>query len=229
MGFKSEQIQILTPINKRELGSRNLNAIIQQNLNPAAGSKGEIISHGIIFREGDRVMQILNNYDKNIFNGEMGVIKTIEKHKNPPKSKKLYTTKISVLFERSSECIVYIESELDQLVLAYAVTVHKSQGNEFPVIIIPIHMQHRRMLQRNLIYTAVTRGKKLVILVGEISALRTAIDTINAQGVSRFSNLIDVIKTFDEASLQEYWKELEEKENLLSIESVETVLDEDAE
>jgi exodeoxyribonuclease V alpha subunit len=204
-GFTVDQVQILTPTNKKELGSRNLNQILQLQLNPPAPGKTEIVVRGEVFRVGDRVMQIQNNYDKKVFNGEMGIIKEIKTVTLPHANRIKHV--ISVAFDRAADIAEYSEGDLDQLVLSYAVTIHKSQGNEFPVVIIPLHMQQRRMLQRKLIYTAITRGKKLVVVVGDKNALQRAIENINAEGVARYTNLTDTITSFARIpeSLEQYW------------------------
>lgn len=202
-GYSSEQIQILTPINKNDLGAKALNINVQQQLNPWNPEIPEITINGIVYRVGDRVMQILNNYDKDIYNGEMGVIFDITQadytsKRKRPSSQNGKHWNIGIRFDRHVDPCYYREAEMtDQILLAYAVTIHKSQGNEFPVIIIPLHQQHWRMLQRNLIYTAITRGKKLVVVVGERSAFQTAVTTINAHGIARYTNLSDTIKNFE--------------------------------
>ena len=127
------------------------------------------------FRVNDKVMQIKNNYDKEVFNGDIGKIKRID----------LENREVTISFD--AQDVPYDFTDLDEIVLAYAVSVHKSQGSEYPVVIIPIHTQHYVLLQRNLIYTAVTRGKKLVILVGTRKAL--AIGVKNDRTAKRYTYL----------------------------------------
>ncbi len=156
----ANDIQVLTPMQRGELGARNLNLILQETLNP---SGTEIKRYGWTFREGDKVMQIVNDYDKDAFNGDIGRITSIDQEER----------ELTVLFE--GRTVKYDFEELDELVLSYAITIHKSQGSEYPCVIIPIHTQHYNLLQRNLLYTAITRGAKLVILVGTKKALAIAV------------------------------------------------------
>lgn len=153
-------IQVLSPMNRGTVGVTNLNAELQQALNPGEGG---VSRGGKTFRIHDKVMQIRNNYDKEIFNGDIGRIFHIDEEDQ----------EIKVLFDE--RLVTYEYADLDELVTAYAVTVHKSQGSEYPAVVIPIMTQHYMMLQRNLIYTAVTRGRKLVVLVGTKKALAIAV------------------------------------------------------
>jgi exodeoxyribonuclease V alpha subunit len=159
-----EQIQVISPSKKGAGGVELLNSSLQERVNPKATFKKEKASHGIIFREGDRVMQTVNNYDieweKNglsgfgIFNGDIGVIESIDfKHET-----------INIWFD--DRFVRYDFENLDQLELSYAITVHKSQGSEYPVVIIPMYSCAPMLMTRNLLYTAVTRAKRMVILVG---------------------------------------------------------------
>jgi exodeoxyribonuclease V alpha subunit len=159
-----KDIQALTPMNRHLLGTRALNEALQAALNPPSEMKYEIDRFGLTFRVGDKVIQTHNNYDKDVFNGDLGHIVSIETE----------PLKVSVRFE-GDRLIDYEPGELDELQLAYAMTIHKSQGSEFPCVIIPISTQHYVLLERSLIYTAITRAKKLVILVGDPKALRLAI------------------------------------------------------
>ncbi len=165
-------IQVLTPMHKGVVGADNLNTKLQENLNP---SDTEIIRGNRNFRVNDKVMQIRNNYDKEVFNGDIGRIAGIQPDKN----------EITVFFD--GRHIVYEFYELDELVLAYAVSVHKSQGSEYPAVVMPVLSQHYILLQRNLIYTAVTRGRNLVVMVGAINALAMGIQNNKTQ--KRFSYL----------------------------------------
>jgi exodeoxyribonuclease V alpha subunit len=153
-------IQVLTPMHRGVVGASNLNAELQKHLNRYGD---ELIRGARIFRTGDKVMQIRNNYDKDIFNGDIGRIASISQEEH----------EVSVNFD--GRVVGYDFTDLDELMLAYAVSVHKSQGSEYPVVIMPVLTQHYLLLQRNLLYTAVTRGKKLVILIGTKKALAIAI------------------------------------------------------
>jgi exodeoxyribonuclease V alpha subunit len=155
-------IQVLTPMNRSELGTRNLNARLQQLLNPPQ-SGPEVQRFGWTYRPGDKVLQTVNNYDKEVFNGDIGRITAID-----PEEQELTV-------DYDGRSVVYEFAELDELALAFALTVHKSQGSEYPAVVIPLHPQHFLMLQRNLLYTGITRGKKLVVLVGSRKALSLAV------------------------------------------------------
>ena len=169
-----QDIQVLCPANIGGIGARSLNIELQKVLNPSAGEKVE--RFGITFATGDKVMQVQNNYDKEVFNGDVGFIKTIS-----PEDKEL-------VISFDDRDISYEFDELDEVVLAYACTIHKSQGSEYTAVVIPVMMQHFMMLQRNLIYTGVTRGKKLVILVGQKKALSIAVKG-KKQNKPRYSKL----------------------------------------
>jgi exodeoxyribonuclease V alpha subunit len=142
------------------LGSRNLNAAIQAALNPEGNA---IERFGIVYRENDKVMQVENDYDKDVFNGDIGIVRRINSEDN----------EFAVCYDGRE--IVYDFRELDEIMPAYAITIHKSQGNEYPCVVVPIHTQHYVMLQRNLLYTAITRGRRLVVLVGTRRALAIAV------------------------------------------------------
>ncbi len=155
-----DEIQVITPMHKGIVGAGNLNLELQRRLNPGEGG----VSRGNrTFRTGDKVMQTRNNYEKEVFNGDMGRVTQID-----PEQKE-----VTIAFDGRK--VIFDFSELDEIVLSYAVSVHKSQGSEFPAIIIPVLTQHYIMLQRNLLYTAVTRGRKLVVLVGTKKALAIAV------------------------------------------------------
>ena len=158
----STDIQVLAPMNRSVLGARNLNQVLQQALNPPA-DKPEVQRFGWTFRVGDRVIQTVNNYHRDVFNGDLGIIESINRVEQD----------LVVSFENRS--VEYDYGDLDELSLAYVLTVHKSQGSEYPCVVIPLHTQHYMMLQKNLLYTAVTRGKRLVILVGTKKALGIAV------------------------------------------------------
>jgi len=155
-----DDVQVLTPVHKGAVGAANLDARLQNALNPRAESlqRGERL-----FRLGDKVMQIRNNYEKDIYNGDIGRITFVDdKEKN-----------LTVRFDERA--VMYAWEELDEIVPAYAISIHKSQGSEYPAVVIPVMTQHYVLLQRNLIYTGVTRGKRLVVLVGEARALAMAV------------------------------------------------------
>jgi exodeoxyribonuclease V alpha subunit len=153
-------IQVLTPMHKGIVGTANLNRVLQEALNP---SQETVERMGRIFRLGDKVMQIRNNYGKEVFNGDIGKISSMDSEKG----------RLSVEFDGMT--VAYDFSELDELILAYAVSVHKSQGSEYEAVILPVMTQHFMLLQRNLIYTGITRARKLVILIGSRKALTIAI------------------------------------------------------
>jgi exodeoxyribonuclease V alpha subunit len=166
-GFRSiEDIQVLTPMHRGTVGSANLNTELQKELNP---STEEIARGGRLFKRGDKVMQIRNNYDKDVYNGDIGKIAGIDGEEQ----------EVTVNFDGKS--VGYDFSELDELVLAYATSVHKAQGSEYPCIVMPVLTQHFILLQRNLLYTGVTRGKRLVVLVGTRKALAIAVHNNKTQ------------------------------------------------
>ncbi len=155
-----EHIQVITPMQRGSLGARALNQALQAALNP----QGDAIErYGYTYRVGDKVMQLINDYQKDVFNGDIGRIQALH-----PEDRTL-----TVRFEQRA--VDYDYQELDALTLAYAVTVHKSQGSEYPFVVMPVHTQHYVLLQRNLLYTAITRGKQLVVLVGTPKALAIAV------------------------------------------------------
>ncbi|RZA21631.1 MAG: ATP-dependent RecD-like DNA helicase, partial [Proteobacteria bacterium] len=159
-------VQILTPMNRGPLGTTILNEDLQNLLNPLQSEMGEKLESGHqVFRPGDKVIQTVNNYDLNVFNGDIGYIE----HAGFDGGQ--------LLVNFVDRKVTYTKEDSFDLKLAYAITIHKSQGSEFPVIIIPVSMQHYIMLQRNLIYTGLTRARKLAILIGTQSALNQAIRT----------------------------------------------------
>ncbi|MEM9776076.1 MAG: ATP-dependent RecD-like DNA helicase [Chloroflexota bacterium] len=158
-----DDVQILCPMYNGAVGVTNINKLMQQGLNPAGKRKGEKALGGRMFREGDKVMQTVNNYDKNVFNGDIGRVTGVD------------TVQQLITVNMEGMPVVYDFLEADELVHAYAISVHKSQGSEYPCVVIPVVTQHYMMLQRNLLYTAVTRAKKLVILAGTRRALGMAV------------------------------------------------------
>ena len=155
-----QDIQVLTPMQRGECGAVNLNQVLQEAMNP---SKIFLRRGGTQYRLKDKVMQIRNDYDKEVFNGDIGTITKVEMEER----------ELTVLFDERE--VVYDVTELDELTLAYAVTIHKSQGSEYPIVVMPFTMSHFVMLQRNLLYTGVTRAKKILVLVGEKKAVYYAI------------------------------------------------------
>ncbi len=153
-------IQVLTPMHKGVVGSTNLNTQLQNALNPR---KESLIRGERVFRLGDKVMQIRNNYDKDVYNGDIGQVSFLD------------VTEKALNVRYDDRTVNYLSEELDEIVPAYAISIHKSQGSEYPAVVIPLLTQHFIMLQRNLVYTGVTRGKRLVVLVGEAKALSMAI------------------------------------------------------
>ncbi len=160
-------IQVLCPMNRGGVGARSLNIELQAALNPAGDRKVE--RFGWTFSPGDKVMQIENDYDKDVYNGDIGYIHNVDPNAG----------EIVASFDGRS--ITYGFGELDMLVPAYAITIHKSQGSEYPAVIVPVLTQHYAMLQRNLLYTGVTRGKRLVVLVGQKKAVATAVRNISGR------------------------------------------------
>lgn len=160
-------VQVLTPMHKGELGTRNLNQLLQNTVpkRAIALSDATVTSLGYTYAHGDKVMQTVNDYQKDVYNGDIGVISDID-----PEEKS-----VTVRFEGKD--VLYANNELDELTLAYATTIHKSQGSEYPAIVIAFSTQHYAMLQRKLLYTAVTRARKLVVIVGQRRALEIAVGT----------------------------------------------------
>lgn len=178
---EDKEIQILIPMNIGDLGCIKVNEIIQAKVNPPSKEKEEIKIKERIFRCGDKVIQKANNYDLNVFNGDIGKITEVDSDK----------TEISVLFSEDRE-VLYRKSDILELDLAYAISIHKSQGSEFDCIVIPIMMQYSRMLQRNLIYTGLTRAKKLAVFVGQRKPFEIAVN--NAKYNKRQTNLKEFLK-----------------------------------
>ncbi len=159
------EMQVLTPMLRGSLGAANLNRVLQQSVNPPAPGKAELTLGERIFRVGDRVIHRRNNYELNVFNGDIGLIRAIDNE----------APSCEVAYFPDNRRVAYNRDQLAELELAYAITVHKAQGSEFDVVILPVLSQHFRMLFRNLIYTGLTRGKKLAVLVGSRQALAMAV------------------------------------------------------
>ena len=173
------EIQVLSPMHRGIVGAANLNVELQKHLNH---SSDELLRGGKVFKTGDKVMQIRNNYDKDVFNGDIGRIMSIDREEH------------EITVDYDDKRISYDFTELDEVVLAYAVSVHKSQGSEYPAVVMPLLTQHYMMLQRNLLYTAITRGKKLVVLIGTKKALAIAIRNNKQQ--MRYTRLRERLKNF---------------------------------
>ncbi len=173
-----EQIQVLTPMKRGLLGSANLNAVLREALNP----HGRSLTRGThTLRVGDKVMQVRNNYDLEVWNGDIGRVTGIDDEEQ----------RLQVTFDGRE--VLYELAAIDELALAYACSIHKAQGSEYPCVVIPLHTQHYVMLQRNLLYTGITRAKRLAVLVGEHRALATAV--ANRRMQKRFSRLAERLAT----------------------------------
>ena len=171
------EIQVLTPMNRGPLGTHLLNRELQALLNPTGR---ELRAGDRILREGDRVIQLRNNYDKGVFNGSIGRLMTVDPQKG----------RVTAAFEETHA--EYDQAELDEVGLAYAISVHKSQGSQYPAVIMPIHPQHYLMLRRNLLYTAITRAERVCVLVGTKAALQQAVR--NQDERKRLSRLADRLR-----------------------------------
>jgi exodeoxyribonuclease V alpha subunit len=168
-------VQVLTPMQRGTLGARNLNQVLQEAINPSGPS---IERFGLTYRVGDKVMQIINDYDKDVFNGDIGRIEQLNDGDR------------AAVVNFDGQRVEYFYDEFDEITLSYAVTIHKSQGSEYPCVVIPIHTQHYRMLQRNLLYTGLTRGRELVVIVGTTKALAIAVKRIQSrERIRRFGGL----------------------------------------
>ena len=172
-------IQVLTPMHRGSVGTARLNAELREALNTCQGSK--VLRMGRTLQEGDKVMQIRNNYEKDVYNGDIGTVVRIDGEES------------RVIVEMDSGRVSYDFSELDELTHAYAVSIHKSQGSEYPAVVIPIMTQHYMMLQRNLLYTGITRGKKLVVVIGTRKAVAIAVK--NDKTRKRYTRLAERLKS----------------------------------
>jgi exodeoxyribonuclease V alpha subunit len=152
------------------VGTRNLNAVLQELLNPPGPHKAELRRGGIILRVGDRVIQQVNDYDREVFNGDLGTVAAID----------LEEQEVTVLFTgvETQRLVTYDSADLNEIALAWSVTIHKSQGSEYPVVILPIYLQHYIMLSRNLLYTGLTRAKRLAVIVGPRKAIALAVNQV---------------------------------------------------
>ena len=173
-------VQVLCPMNRGSLGVRELNETLQRVLNPARPGQPALERFGWRFQIGDKVIQTENDYGKDVFNGDIGIVERID----------AVDQELAVRFD--DRLVEYDFGELDEIGLAYAITIHKSQGSEFPAVVIPLAMQHYMLLQRNLIYTGITRSKRLLVLVGQRKALAIAVRNDRPQ--RRYSGLLSSLR-----------------------------------
>ena len=179
-GFNAiRDVQVLCPMNRGGAGARSLNLDLQTALNPQRQDQPVVERFGFTYRVGDKVMQIQNDYDKDAFNGDIGFVAAID------------TDEAEVLIDFDGRQIVYEFGELDEVTLAYATTIHKSQGSEYPAVVIPVLTQHYPMLQRNLLYTGITRGARLVVLIGQKKAVGIAVRGVRER--RRWSKLRELL------------------------------------
>lgn len=170
LGFNpANDVQVLCPMTRGVVGTRNLNSVLQQLINPPTPDKVEIVRGGSTLRVGDRVIQQTNDYQREVFNGDMGVITAID------------TTEQEVIVQYQERSVTYDYADLNEIALAWSISIHKSQGSEYPVVILPLYMQHYLMLSRNLLYTGLTRAKKLAIVIGAKKAIGIALHSTDKQ------------------------------------------------
>jgi exodeoxyribonuclease V alpha subunit len=170
LGWAQDDIQVLSPMHKGDYGNQAFNELIQDSWNPKVPGKAEVKG----MREGDRIIQFKNDYSKNVFNGDIAKVEKIDAEE------KELSSRFADIDNSLGRVVKHSYSDAEDLGLAYSISIHKAQGSEFPVIILPATMSHYMMLQRNLLYTGMSRGKKLVILVGEEKAIAQAVRTVNA-------------------------------------------------
>jgi exodeoxyribonuclease V alpha subunit len=164
LGFNpATDVQVLSPMTRGVVGTRNFNQVLQQLLNPPSPDKPEVNRGGSLLRVGDRVIQLKNDYDREVFNGDLGIVRAID----------LVEKEVSINFDGRD--VAYDYADLNEIALAWAISIHKSQGSEYPVVILPIYMTHYIMLSRNLIYTGLTRAKQLAVVVGAGKAIGFAV------------------------------------------------------
>jgi len=173
------EVQVLCPMNRGSVGARALNLALQNALNPPAPGQPSVERFGYTYRVGDKVMQMENNYDRDVFNGDLGFIGAIDMEE------------AELLINFDGRAVAYPFGEFDEVAPAFATTIHKSQGSEYPAVVVPVLTQHYTMLQRNLVYTGITRGKRLVVVVGQKKALAMAVR--NSRGRRRWSKLRELL------------------------------------
>jgi exodeoxyribonuclease V alpha subunit len=170
LGFNpTTDVQVLCPMTRGTVGTRNFNQVLQQLINPPSPDKAEVSRGGMIFRVGDRVIQLKNDYQREVFNGDLGVVVA------------MYAIEQEVTISFEGREVTYDYGDLNEVALAWSISIHKSQGSEYPVVILPIYMTHYVMLSRNLIYTGLTRAKKLAIVIGSNKAIAMAVRQVNQQ------------------------------------------------
>ncbi|MBD3886824.1 ATP-dependent RecD-like DNA helicase, partial [Phormidium tenue FACHB-886] len=170
LGFHTaKDVQVLCPMSRGEVGTRHLNQVLQQLMNPPSPQKAELVRGGMSLRVGDRILQQKNDYNREVFNGDLGVITAIDVEEQ------------EVTAQFAQRAVTYDYADLNEITLAFATSIHKAQGSEYPVVILPVFMQHYIMLSRNLIYTGITRARQLVILVGSQQAIALAVEQVKEQ------------------------------------------------
>jgi exodeoxyribonuclease V alpha subunit len=178
LGFDPVQdVQLLAPMTRGTVGTRNLNLVLQQLLNPSSPSKTEVNQGGTTLRVGDRVIQLVNDYDREVFNGDLGIIQAID----PEEQEVIVEFRGGGSLGQELRAVTYDYADLNEIALAWAISVHKSQGSEYPVVILPLYPQHFMLLTRNLFYTGLTRARKLAILVGPKSGMAMAVNQVKEQ------------------------------------------------
>ncbi len=183
-GFNpATDVQVLCPMTRGLIGTRNLNKVLQQLINPAAEEKAQLTRGDSILRIGDRVMQLKNDYNKEVFNGDLGIVRAIEQ------------TEKEVTIDFDGRDVTYDYADLNEITLAWATSIHKSQGSEYPVVILPLYTQHYIMLSRNLFYTGITRAKKLALIVGSSKAIAIAVKQVKQQ--QRYTRLKERLEIKD--------------------------------
>jgi exodeoxyribonuclease V alpha subunit len=170
LGFNpATDVQVLCPMTRGAVGTRNFNQVLQQLINPPSPDKPEVSRGGMTFRVGDRVIQLKNDYEREVFNGDLGVVAGID----------AIEQELTIQFDGRD--VTYDYADLNEITLAWSISIHKSQGSEYPVVLLPIYMTHYVMLSRNLIYTGLTRAKKLAIVIGSNKAIGMAVRQVNQQ------------------------------------------------
>jgi exodeoxyribonuclease V alpha subunit len=170
LGFNPRtEVQVLSPSTRGVVGTRNLNQVLQNLLNPPSADKAEVVRGGTTLRVGDRLIQRVNDYQREVFNGDLGVIVAIDNEEQ----------EIRVQFDQ--RLVTYDYADWNEVDLAWAVTIHKSQGSEYPVVLLPLFPQHYLMLSRNLLYTGLTRAKRLAVIVGPCKAVAMAVNQVRDQ------------------------------------------------
>jgi exodeoxyribonuclease V alpha subunit len=169
-GFNvTKDVQVLCPMVRGAVGTRNLNQVLQKLINPPSPQKAEVNRGGMIFREGDRIIQLKNDYNREVFNGDLGIVEGVD----------VVEQELTISFDGRE--VVYDFADLHEITLAWSISIHKSQGSEYPVVLLPIYMTHYIMLSRNLIYTGLTRAKKLAIVIGSQKAIALAVRQVDQQ------------------------------------------------